>query len=174
MLMVLEEAKEKFNFKLANFCIMPTHIHLLIIPGTAANLSQIMHWVKLRSSKRWNAIHGSSGHLWGSRFFERSVKGTADYLNVMQYIDKNPVKSGHTLCVGDWKASGAYHIRENIRGFVDYDDFIGLFYDGAFRYLALPAPKTAPMGSVGIPFASHHAAKIFLFPGIRHHFQPNR
>jgi putative transposase len=42
MLLVLEDAKEKFAFKLANFCIMPTHIHLLIIPGEGANLSQIM------------------------------------------------------------------------------------------------------------------------------------
>ncbi|MDR2095390.1 MAG: transposase [Treponema sp.] len=29
MLLVLKDAKEKFSFRLANFCIMPTHIHLL-------------------------------------------------------------------------------------------------------------------------------------------------
>jgi putative transposase len=60
MLLVLENAKEKFGFRLANFCIMPTHIHLLIIPGEKGNLSQIMHWMKTHSAKRWNRIHGSS------------------------------------------------------------------------------------------------------------------
>jgi hypothetical protein len=46
MLLVLKDAKEKFGFRLANFCIMPAHIHLLIIPGKGGNLSHIMHWVK--------------------------------------------------------------------------------------------------------------------------------
>jgi putative transposase len=42
MLMVLADAREKYGFKLMNFCIMPTHIHLLIIPGSGGDLSQIM------------------------------------------------------------------------------------------------------------------------------------
>ena len=35
MLMALQDAKDKFRFRLANFCVMPTHIHLLIVisPG---------------------------------------------------------------------------------------------------------------------------------------------
>ena len=33
MLLVLRDAKEKFKFRLPNFCIMPTHIHLLIVPA---------------------------------------------------------------------------------------------------------------------------------------------
>jgi len=32
MLMVLQDARNKFHFRLANFCVMPTHIHLLIEP----------------------------------------------------------------------------------------------------------------------------------------------
>jgi len=33
MLLTLKDAKEKYNFILSNFCIMPTHIHLLIQPA---------------------------------------------------------------------------------------------------------------------------------------------
>ena len=69
MLMVLQDAKDKFRFRLTNFCIMPTHIHLLIHPEGAANLSTIIQWIKTRSAKRWNSIHGSTDHLWGSRPF---------------------------------------------------------------------------------------------------------
>ena len=57
---------QKFGFRLANFCIMPTHIHLLIIPGEGASLSRIMQWIKTHSAKRWNSIHGSTDHLWGN------------------------------------------------------------------------------------------------------------
>ena len=36
MLMVLQDAKDKFRFRLANFCVMPTHIHQ---PAHSASLS---------------------------------------------------------------------------------------------------------------------------------------
>ena len=42
MLMILEEAKDKFHFRLANFSIMPTHIHLLMEPKEGTRLSIIM------------------------------------------------------------------------------------------------------------------------------------
>jgi putative transposase len=54
MLITLQDAKDKFKFRLTNFCVMPTHIHLLIKPEAAASLSVIMQWVKLTSAKRWN------------------------------------------------------------------------------------------------------------------------
>jgi putative transposase len=128
MLMVLEDAKAKFGFKLLNFCIMPTHIHLLIVPGPGGNLSKIMHWVKTHSAKRWNQLHGSTDHLWGSRFFARPVTDLRGYLYVMNYIDQNPVKVGLSSYVGEWEAAGAYYIQENIKGLVDYDDFTHRLY----------------------------------------------
>jgi putative transposase len=128
MLLVLEEAKEKFAFTLANFCIMPTHIHLLIIPGERGNLSQIMQWIKTHSAKRWNRIHGSTDHLWGERYFARRIKDLHEYFQVMDYIDQNPVKAGLAQSVGEWKDCGAYHIRHGLPRLVDYTDLTRLGY----------------------------------------------
>lgn len=89
MLIVLQDAKDKFKFRLANFCIMPTHIHLLIEPGEGTNLSMIMQWIKTRSAVRWNKIHGSRDHMWGHRFFARAVKDPLEFDFVMNYIDQN-------------------------------------------------------------------------------------
>jgi REP element-mobilizing transposase RayT len=128
MLLVLKDAREKIGFRLANFCIMPTHIHLLIIPGEKGNLSRIMHWIKTHSAKRWNRIHGSTDHLWGTRYFARPVKDSRDYFSVMDYIDQNPVKAGLAEAVGEWKASGAYYIRHNLPGLVHYTGMTRLSY----------------------------------------------
>ena len=87
MLLTLQDAKEKYRFRLANFCIMPTHIHLLIKPEEDETLSEIMHWIKIHSAKRWNCIHGSTDHVWGQRYFSRPVKDPYDYFSVFQYID---------------------------------------------------------------------------------------
>jgi putative transposase len=138
MMRSLEAAKAKFGFRLYNFCVMPTHIHLLIRPTGGGNPSQIMHWIKTQSSKHWNNVHGASNHLWGNRFFARAIKNDGDFLAVMAYIDKNPVKAGLTLCVGDWEDSGAYHIRQNITTLADFDPYTRLLYMNTRLLLAAP------------------------------------
>ena len=109
MLDILEAAKKKYNFLLHNFCIMPTHFHLLITPADGTNLSKIMHRIKVHSSKCWNYFNNSSGHLWGERFFSRPINGELDYFTVNEYIEQNPVKAGFVKNPEDWNASGAYH-----------------------------------------------------------------
>jgi len=109
MLITLQDAKDKFRFRLTNFCIMPTHIHLLIQPTEDKCLSEIMHWIKIHSAKRWNFIHGSTDHMWGHRYFARDVKDHLEYESVMNYIDQNPVKAGLVATPAEWKASGAFY-----------------------------------------------------------------
>ena len=109
MLMILEEAKEKFKFTLHNFCIMPNHIHLLLTPQSEGNITKIMQWIKTHSAKRWNRIHGSTDHLWGERFFARIVSDMHDYITVFNYIEQNPVKAGLVTNPSDWEASGLFY-----------------------------------------------------------------
>jgi len=123
MEITLQNAKEKFHFRLTNFCIMPTHIHMLIQPETGTKLSSIMHWIKNQSAKRWNFIHGSIDHLWGQRYYSRAIKDQKEYEFVMEYIDQNPVKEGLAASPADWKASGAFYKSQGLKDLVDYDQF---------------------------------------------------
>ena len=120
MLLTLEDAKEKYKFRLYNFCIMPNHIHLLIKPAEGSNLSRIMQWIKTRAAKRWNFIHGSIDHLWGDRFFPQIINDERQYFHAFEYINRNPVKAGLCKEPQDWKDSGAYYIANNIQDFVDF------------------------------------------------------
>jgi len=122
MLITLQEAKEIFRFRLANFCIMPTHIHLLIKPEEGSCLSKIMYWIKMHSAKRWNCIHGSTDHLWGNRFFARAIRNQQEYENIMNYIDQNPIRSGLVQEPDEWKASGAYYRAQKIPDLVDFKE----------------------------------------------------
>jgi len=120
MLIALQDAKDKFRFRLANFCVMPTHIHLLIGPSEGTSLSDIMHYIKNRSAKRWNCIHGSTDHVWGHRYFARAIKDPQEFSFIMEYIDQNPVKAGLSPAPAEWKASGAYYKAHNLPGLVDF------------------------------------------------------
>ena len=119
MLMTLQNAKEKYRFHLANFCVMPTHIHLLIKPREGTSLSRIMQWIKTCSAKWWNSIHGSEDHMWGKRYFARVIKNPQEFDHTMGYIDQNPVVAELAATPADWKASGAFYRAQNIPGIVD-------------------------------------------------------
>jgi len=120
MLITLQDAKEKFHFRLANFCIMPTHIHLLIQPVEETCLSEIMHWIKINSAKRWNFIRGSTDHMWGNRYYARAIKDENEYFFVMNYIDQNPVEAELVSSPAEWKASGAFHKTNYLESLIDY------------------------------------------------------
>jgi len=124
----LMEAKEKFHFSLTNYCVMPTHIHLLIRPKPGTNLSDIMCSLKTKSAKRWNRIHGSEDHMWGKRYFAKVIRNDSHYDTVMNYIDQNPVKSGLVVNPYDWKASGAYQKYHNLTDIVDYEPIERIHY----------------------------------------------
>jgi len=119
MLITLQNAKDKFNFRLTNFCVMPTHIHLLIKPEEGTGLNEIMGWLKTKSAKRWNFIHGSTDHMWGNRYFARAIKNNEEYEAINDYIDRNPVTAGLAASPEEWKASASFYKKHEIPGLVD-------------------------------------------------------
>jgi putative transposase len=134
MLITLQDAKDKFKFRLTNFCVMPTHIHLLIKPDTNTKLNIIIQWIKTISAKRWNFIHGSTDHLWGERYFARAIKDNEEYEAVMDYIDRNPVVAGLAALPEEWKASAAFYKKSGISALVDLS-----FIENPKDFLFLPS-----------------------------------
>ena len=120
MLIALQDAKDKYHFRFANFCIMPTHFHLLIRPAEGTCLNRIIQWIKTRSARHWNCIHGSTDHVWGERFFARPIKNPEECDFVNNYIDQNHVVVGLAPTPAEWKASGAYYKARNIPSLVDF------------------------------------------------------
>jgi putative transposase len=155
MLMVLQEAKEKYKFRLSNFCVMPNHIHLLIEPGKGTNLSVIMHWIKIRSAKRWNCIHGAKDHLWGNRYFARAIKDPEDYELVMRYIDHNPVSAGLVESPAEWRASGAFHKAQDLSGLVDFN------LTERFNYVKLLSPIPPEVAKLLPPAQLEHTVRFY-------------
>jgi len=79
MLITLQDASnqrfaDKYHFLLTNFCIMPTHIHLLIKPKEGTSLNIIMQ----SSPADWKAS--------GAYYKNRNIKGLLDY----DFNDRQP------------------------------------------------------------------------------------
>jgi putative transposase len=118
-LSVVKRAKMKYDFRLENFCIMGNHFHFVIQPGWDESLSVIMQWILSVFAMAYNKIRGFTGHVWGCRFFSRIIASLRELLQVFEYIDDNPVKSGQVEDRREWRWGGLWHDRTGCRELVE-------------------------------------------------------
>jgi REP element-mobilizing transposase RayT len=118
-LSVVKRAKEKYDFRLENFCIMGNHFHFIIQPGCGESLSSIMRWILSVFAMAYNRRAGLTGHVWGERFFSRIIQGLRELLLIFEYIDGNPANANLVMDRREWRWSGLWHDRTGCREVVD-------------------------------------------------------
>lgn len=110
-LSVVKRAKEKYDFRLENMCIMGNHFHLIIQPIRGESLSAIMRWIMSVFAMAYNRIQGVNGHVWGCRFFSRIIENLRALMQVNEYIDENPVKASQIEDKRQWRWGGLWFHR---------------------------------------------------------------
>jgi REP element-mobilizing transposase RayT len=108
-LTVVKAAKERYDFRLENFCIMGNHFHFIIQPGINSCLSSIMQWILGVFAMRFNRRMKLTGHVWGERFASSIIRNLRQYREKYLYIDENPGKSGLVDKAQDW-LYGRFHL----------------------------------------------------------------
>jgi putative transposase len=73
---LLAEAKRRHRVKLFGFCLVPTHLHLVVEPDHQTALSQFMQWLLTSHVRRYHQHYGSSGHVWQGRFIVSRCNAT--------------------------------------------------------------------------------------------------
>ncbi|MCK4353357.1 transposase [candidate division WOR-3 bacterium] len=92
LLDIFEYYRQKYQFKIGAFSILPDHFHWLIILGEGGTISQIMKGVQGFSARRINKENGWHGKLWQHQFLDHIIRKNEDYRNHINYIHNNPVK----------------------------------------------------------------------------------
>jgi putative transposase len=81
------------GLKVLGYCLMPDHLHLVVVPRTEEALAGVLKRVNLRHSQQVNRRLGVTGLLWQGRFLSCAVEG--DFLwAVLRYVERNPVRAG--------------------------------------------------------------------------------
>jgi putative transposase len=106
---VLEEAKLKYDFRIEAFCLMNSHVHLVIEPGIDEDISRIMQWINGVFAMRYNRKMGIEGKFWGERFYSRIIQRLKDYLRTLEYVEENPVRANLVRHAADWLFGSARH-----------------------------------------------------------------
>ena len=106
---LLQETSEMWGIRIAAYCLMSNHYHLLV-HTPHANLSRSMRHLNGIYTQRYNRRHGCDGQLFRGRYKAIVVEEDSYLLQLARYIHNNPVKAGIVESPGDypWSSYNAY------------------------------------------------------------------
>ena len=113
---VLVEAQAYAPMRTLDYCLMPTHWHLVLWPEDDNALSRFMKWLETTHTQRWHAAHDSVGfgHVYQGRFKSFPVQNNHHYLTVCRYVERNPVRKGLVPAPEEWPWSGLFQRRHSL------------------------------------------------------------
>ncbi|MBU1086472.1 MAG: transposase [Candidatus Omnitrophica bacterium] len=102
------ESSEKLVILLA-YCLMPTHVHLILKQIKEDGISKYANLVFKSYSKHFNIKHKRKGPLWEGRFKNVLVAKEEQFLHLTRYVHLNPVSANLVERPEDWKFSSYPH-----------------------------------------------------------------
>ena len=90
---LLRHYKRKFHCKIYAWCLMPTHVHLVLQVNKPMELAKIMQGQSLAYAKWFNKKYTKVGHLWQGRFKSKVMQDETYVVDCINYIEMNPVRA---------------------------------------------------------------------------------
>lgn len=99
------------RYLLDHWVIMPSHVHLMVMPLEGHELSEILYSWKSFTAHQLNKNFGRTGAVWQDESFNRIVRDEAELVHYRYYILANPKKAGIHLPEGALGATRIHEIR---------------------------------------------------------------
>jgi len=138
----LKNVKDKYNYELWAYVIMPEHVHLIVFPLLPDyNISDFLKALKQSVSRKakhfllkndifWlNKLTFVCGKKQVFRFwqsgpgYDRNIHSKTELLEKLNYIHNNPVKRELVQTPAQWKWSSAEWYEGNKDSLIEIDDF---------------------------------------------------
>jgi REP element-mobilizing transposase RayT len=89
---LLKETSEMWNVRIAAYCLMPNHYHMLV-QTPDANISRSMRHLNGVYTQRYNSRHECDGQLFRGRYKSILIDTDSYLLQAVRYIHRNPLKA---------------------------------------------------------------------------------
>jgi putative transposase len=96
----------RFGVEVWAYCLMPNHVHLVLVPREAEALARTVAEVHRRYTCRINEREGWTGYLWQGRFAS-SVMDGPHTLAAVRYVELNPVRARLVARASEYRWSSA-------------------------------------------------------------------
>ena len=128
---ILGEVRDRYGFALADYGVMPNHVHLLIGEPARGTPSTVMQVLKQRVSRRlrrkprrkrsslqlvlpFPPRNDSLPQFWQPRFYDFNVWSQSKFVEKHQYMHLNPVKRKLVAHPKDWPwSSFSFHAKKD-------------------------------------------------------------
>ncbi|AEI15554.1 hypothetical protein Flexsi_1920 [Flexistipes sinusarabici DSM 4947] len=111
---------------LVAYCLMPTHIHFLLVQKKDKGISAYMKNILDSYTRYFNNKNYRKGPLWQGRFKSVHVETDEQLLHLTRYIHLNPTSSKLVPTPEDWPYSSyreyLHESERNVCNFADYID----------------------------------------------------
>jgi putative transposase len=100
----IERSRQKYEFVIHGYVIMPEHVHMLVSEPSAASLAIALKAIKVSVSKQ-----SAQSPFWTPRYYDFNVYSERKRIEKLRYIHRNPVKRGLVDKPEDWPWSSFNH-----------------------------------------------------------------
>jgi putative transposase len=134
-LKVLEQTRQRYQFVVVGYVVMPEHFHVLISEPQKGDPSVVMKVVKQRFARLLHRKRsptpldlweeGDDEQVWQKRFYDFNVWSERKHVEKLRYMHRNPVKRGLVERPEHWAWSsfGAYAYGERGRVRVNFQEW---------------------------------------------------
>jgi putative transposase len=112
----LEVMRQRYDFVVCGYVVMPEHVHLLVSEPKIALLSKAIQALKLSVS-----VQRRERPFWQARYYDFNVHNEEKRVEKLRYMHRDPVKRGLVEKPGDWAWSSFRHYGEGIEGTVQIE-----------------------------------------------------
>jgi putative transposase len=121
---VMEEIRQRHQFVVVGYVVMPEHVYLLFTEPARGNPSLVLAALKqtfarrlLREARSGSAPEANAlwdtpvarGHVWQRRFYDFAVFTDKKRVEKLRYMHRNPVKRGLVGAPEEWRWSSFRH-----------------------------------------------------------------
>lgn len=103
---LLSEYSKAYSTEVWAYCLMPNHVHLVMVPSEEDGLRATLGEVHRRYTRQVNFRKGWRGHLWQERFHS-FVMDEKYLLATVRYVERNPTVAKLCQHPTEWAWSSA-------------------------------------------------------------------
>lgn len=156
---LLAAAAERAQVEIWSYCLMPNHVHIVLLPGDSDGLWRTFGDLHRRYTGFINARRRTTGHLWQGRFGSVAMD-EPHFVAALRYIALNPVRARLVKRPEEWHWSSTraliagaddhvVNVAPALERTGDFAAFLGEDFDEALTYAALRKAESVgrPVGS---------------------------
>jgi putative transposase len=119
-LQLLGETCIRYNLRIWAYCLMPNHVHLVVVPGQDDSMSLVFRAAHGAYSQYANLRQGVKGHLFQCRYYSCPMDRIHRWM-ALAYVEQNPVRARLVDDAGQyvWSSARAHLRDEDCTGLLD-------------------------------------------------------